>query len=104
MPATVIQVATTSRAYPVQVGAGLLARLDTLLDEAGVTAQRVVVSSPTVWKAHGAGIARALGSVEPLLVPDGERSKTAHTVARIYDALIRLAADRSVTIVAIGAA
>ena len=102
MPATVIQVATTSRAYPVQVGAGLLARLDTLLDEAGVTAQRVVVSSPTVWKAHGAGIARALGSVEPILVPDGERSKTAHTVARIYDVLIRMAADRSVTIVAIG--
>ena len=74
------------------------------IDEAGVTAQRVVVSSPAVWKAHGAGIARALGSVEPILVPDGERSKTAHTVARIYDALIRMAADRSVTIVAIGAA
>lgn len=102
MPATVIQVATTSRAYSVHVEAGVIARLDALLDDAGATAQRIVVSSPTVWKAHGASVARALGSAEQLLVPDGERSKTAHTVARIYDALIRMAADRSVTIVAIG--
>ena len=102
MPATVIQVATTSRAYPVHVGAGLIAGLDTLLDETGADGQRVVVSSPTVWKAHGKTVARALGSAEPVLVPDGERSKTAQTVARIHDALIRMAADRSLTIVAIG--
>ncbi|MYH28819.1 MAG: 3-dehydroquinate synthase [Acidobacteria bacterium] len=102
MSPTVIQVATASRAYPVRVEAGLLARLDVLLAEAGVTAQRVVVSSPTVWKAHGAAVERALGGAEHLLVPDGERSKTALTVTRIYDALIRMAADRSVTIVAIG--
>ena len=102
MPATVIQVAATSRTYPVHVGAGLLARLGSLLDAAGVTGQRVVISSPTVWKAHGQSVARALGSAEHVLVPDGERSKTAQTVARIYDALIRMAADRSTTIVAIG--
>ena len=102
MSATVIQVATTSRTYPVHVGAGLLAGLAALLDEAGVTGQRVVVSSPTVWTAHGASVARTLGNVEPVLIPDGERSKTAQTVARIYDALIRMAAERSVTIVAIG--
>ena len=102
MPATVIRVATRSRKYPVHVGAGLLARLDTLLDEAGVGGQRVAVSSPTVWKAHGATVKRVLGNVEHVLVPDGERSKTAQTVARIYDALIRMAADRSVTVIAIG--
>ena len=102
MPATVIQVAATSRTYPVHVGIGLLGRLSTLLDEAGVGGQRVAVSSPTVWKAHGETIARALGKVEQVLIPDGERSKNAQTVTRIYDALIRMAAERSVTIVAIG--
>ena len=102
MPATVIQVAATSRTYPVHVGAGLLGRLDALLDEAGVSGQRVAVSSPTVWKAHGETIARVLGKVEQILIPDGERSKNAQTVSRIYDALIRMAAERSVTIVAIG--
>ena len=102
MPATVIPVAATSRTYPVHVGAGLLGRLDTLLDEAGIGGQRVAVSSPTVWKAHGETIARALGKVEQVLIPDGERSKNAQTVSRIHDALIRMAAERSVTIVAVG--
>ena len=102
MPATVIQVDATSRTYPVHVGAGLLGRLDALLDAAGVGGQRVAVSSPTVWKAHGETIARVLGNVEQILIPDGERSKNAQTVSRIYDALIRMAAERSVTIVAIG--
>ncbi|MCY4026892.1 MAG: 3-dehydroquinate synthase [Acidobacteria bacterium] len=102
MPATVIQVAATSRTYPVHVGTGLLGRLAALLDEAGVGGQRVAVSSPTVWKAHGETIARALGKVEQVLIPDGERSKNAQTVSRIYDALIRMAAERSVTIIAVG--
>ena len=102
MPPTVIQVAASSRTYSVHVGTGLLSQLDALLDETGVGRQRIVVSSPTVWKAHGATVTQALGSGENLLVPDGERSKTAQTVARIYDALIRMTADRSVTIIAIG--
>ena len=102
MPATVIQVAAASRKYSVHVGAGLLARLDALLDEAGVGGRRVAVSSPTVWKAHGPAVARALGNAEHVLVPDGERSKTTRTVARIHDALVGMAADRGVTVVAIG--
>jgi 3-dehydroquinate synthase len=36
------------------------------------------------------------------LVADGERSKTLRTVARIYDALIRIGADRQSTIIAVG--
>lgn len=102
MSATVIRVATASRQYPVHVGAGLLSRLDALLAEAGVDGQRVAVSSPTVWKALGPPLERALGDMEHVLVPDGERSKTIRTMVRIHDALIRLAADRSVTIVGIG--
>lgn len=102
MPAAVIRVAAPSRTYPVHVGGGLLGRLDALLDEAGAGGQRVVVSSPTVWKAHGAAVARALGGEECVLVPDGERSKNARTAARIHDALIRMAAERGVTVVAVG--
>lgn len=101
MPAATIEVPTASRAYAVRVEAGLLARLDALLDSAGAK-QRVVVSSPTVWQAHGARVAKALGNPEHVLIPDGESFKTANTVGGIYDALIRMAADRSVTIVAVG--
>jgi 3-dehydroquinate synthase len=67
-----------------------------------VGARRFVVSSPAIWRFHGERIVRALGPSEPIFIPDGERSKTLQTVARIYDALIRAGADRGSTIVAVG--
>ena len=102
MKAEVIHVATASRAYDVHVGAGLLKQLGRLMDEAGATAQRFVVSSQTVWRAHGQSVTRAVGRAEHILIPDGERSKTTQTVGHVYDALIRSAADRATTIIAVG--
>jgi 3-dehydroquinate synthase len=92
-----------SRAYDVRISRGLAAGLDPLLDSAGVGAQRFVVSSPTVWRVHGARIAGGMSPQdEPILIPDGERFKNLQTVARIYDALLRAEADRGAVIVAIG--
>ena len=39
---------------------------------------------------------------EPILLPDGERYKNVTTVMRIYDALIKAAADRASCIIALG--
>ena len=98
-----IDVSTASRTYAVHVGEGLIAKLHALLDMAGGTGRRFLVSSPLVWKLHGQAIQDSLQQdAETILVPDGERSKTLQTVSRIYEALIRAAADRSVTIVAVG--
>ena len=97
-----IDVATASRAYRVHVAAGLIGELNTLLEDAGASEQRFVVSSPPVWRAHGAAIKRAIKSATQILIADGERSKTTHTVSRIYEALIQSGADRSATIVAVG--
>jgi len=98
-----INVSTASRAYTVHVGEGLIAKLHALLDMAGGTDRRFLVSSPLVWKLHGQAIQDSLQEdAEIILAPDGERSKTLQTVSRIYDALIHAAADRSVTIVAVG--
>ena len=97
-----IDVASATRTYPVFVAHGLAARMDQRLSDAGVGERRFLVSSPTVWARHGKTVQAALPNVEPLLVPDGERSKTLHTVSRIYEALIRAGADRQSTIVAVG--
>ena len=97
-----IDVSTESRAYSVHVGAGLTGQLDALLDAAGGAGRRFLVSSPPIWKLHGQTIHGVLKDAETILVADGERSKTLQTVARIYDSLIRAAADRAVTIVAVG--
>jgi 3-dehydroquinate synthase len=92
-----------SRAYDVRIGRGLAAGLDPLLDSAGVGSRRFLVSSPTVWRIHGARIGGRLSPEdEPILIPDGERFKNLQTVGRIYDALVRAEADRGAVLVAVG--
>lgn len=97
-----IDVRTTSRRYHVHVGPGLVDQLNDLLTGAGATDQRFVISSPPIWRRHGALISEALGGIEPLLMSDGERAKTLSTASKLYEALIRGGADRSATIVAVG--
>src|SRR5436190_21003341 len=96
-----IPVHTPSGDYQVEIGTGLSNRLPALLDSAGAPARRFLISSPPIWKLHGERF-QTLTSEPPILIPDGERHKRVATVGRIYDALVRAAADRATTIVAIG--
>jgi len=96
-----LSVATPSRRYTVSIGYGTLDQLSQLLDDAGAPRRRFVVSSPTVWRLHGQRLAEA-GFGEPILVPDGERSKQIQTVSRIYETLIQSGADRASTLITFG--
>jgi len=96
-----IDVATASRRYTVSLADGLLAQLPRLLDECDAPARRFVVSSPLVWRLHGARLAGA-GFKDSIIVPDGERYKQLQTVARVYEALIQGEADRASTLVTFG--
>ena len=102
MEPTRIDVASATRTYPVLVAHGLAAGMDRWLSAAGIGERRFFVSSPAVWTRHGETMQAALPNVPPILVPDGERSKTLHTVSRIYEALIRADADRGSTVIAVG--
>ena len=73
-----------------------------MMQSAGGSGRRFVISSPPIWRLHGPTIAKALGGADPLLMPDGERAKTLQTVSRLYEALIQEGADRGSTIVAVG--
>jgi len=97
-----IEVPTPSRTYRVHVGTGMVRRLGKLVKDAGGTGKCFIVSSPQIWKLHGDTIKAAIKGAEIVLIPDGERSKTLQTAARVYAPLIRAGADRSVTIVAVG--
>jgi 3-dehydroquinate synthase len=97
-----IDVATPSRCYVVTLADGAIDRMASLLDEVRAPKRRFIVSSPPIWRLQGPRIARALGIVEPILVPDGERYKQLSTVTRIYDALLRANADRASTLVTFG--
>ena len=102
MQPTRIDVPSAARTYPIFVAHGLVEELGRWLASAGVGEQRLLVSSPAVWKRHGETLTAALPGVEHLLVPDGERSKTLRTVARLYESLIRVGTDRQSTIIAVG--
>jgi 3-dehydroquinate synthase len=97
-----VDVSAGSHPSTILIGDGLGDRLASLLDEHGVGARRFVVSSPPIWRLHGAQIQRALDAGDPILVPDGERHKTLQSVSKIYEALIRAGADRGSAIVAVG--
>ena len=102
MQPTRIDVRSATRTYPVFVAHGVVDQIARWLAAAGVGERRLLISSPTVWKQHGETLTAALPGIEHRLVPDGERSKTLQTVARIYESLIRLGADRQSTIIAVG--
>jgi 3-dehydroquinate synthase len=84
------------------IGEGAAERLAPILDAHAVGGRRFIVSSPVVWRLHGDQIQRALGSVDPILIPDGERYKNLQSVSRIYEALIRAGADRGSAVIAVG--
>jgi 3-dehydroquinate synthase len=97
-----IDVTVGSRTSPIWIGNGVSERLAPLLDAHGVGARRFIVSSPTIWRLHGAQIQRVLGGSEPILLPDGERFKTLQSVSKVYETLIKSGADRGSAIVAVG--
>jgi 3-dehydroquinate synthase len=96
-----LHVRAPSGAYLVDIADGAASRLAAIIDALGAPRRRFIVSNPTVWRLH-ADTFEGLTAEEPILIPDGERFKQLPTVGRIYDALIRAAADRATTIVAVG--
>jgi 3-dehydroquinate synthase len=97
-----VEVTAGTRPSIIWIGNGISERLPELLDAHGVGPRRFIVSSPVIWKLHGARLQEALGRVEPILLPDGERFKNLQSVSRVYEALIRAGADRGSAIVAVG--
>jgi 3-dehydroquinate synthase len=102
MALTRIDVAAAAGAYPVIIGAGTLAMLPRLLEDAALGPRRMIVSSPVVWALHGEALRSASTEPEPILIPDGERFKNNVTVGRVYESLIERDADRSTVIIALG--
>jgi len=102
-----IDVTSERGTYPVLVGAGLTASPTTTLGSIdlwghALTTDRLIVSSPAVWKLHGTPWRGVAGKRGPVLIADGEKAKTLGTVSRLYEAFSANHLDRSATIIAIG--
>lgn len=98
-----LDVRTGGGSCPILIGAGLLTTIDALLARhTAAPARRIVVSSPTVWRLHGASLPASLRREAAILIPDGERHKTLATASRVYDGLVRAEADRATALIAFG--
>ncbi len=101
-----IPVARPSRSYEVLLGSGLLARAGSLLGKI-VEGRRVfVVSVPPVRRRWGKVLLKSLADsgvqADILEMPDGERFKRLATLEKLAEKLVKLGADRSATLIALG--
>ena len=92
--------------HEVRIGRGLGPRLSVDLRRLALAARYVVVTDRTLRPRHGrrllAGLRRRGLRADLLAIPAGERSKTRRVRDGLEDALIRLGADRSTALVALG--
>ena len=95
-------VSATSGQYPVVIGSGAIDMLDAEMNAAKLGARRLLISSHRVWELHGERFRRAGADRTPILIEDGERYKNLNTVTRVLDALVKVRADRSTVVIAIG--
>ena len=97
-----VTVSSAAGPYSVLIGPGAIAALGAEIDKAKLGKRRILISSERVWDFHGP-LFRKLGADRtPILIEDGERYKNLNTVARLFDQLVKVQADRSTVIVAIG--
>jgi 3-dehydroquinate synthase len=93
--------ASAGRTYPVLLGDGLGARIGETLNSLGVGHRRLVVSTLPIWQLVREQL-RDLADGEPIMMGDGERSKTLNTVTRLYEHFLRAGADRGTVVIAVG--
>jgi 3-dehydroquinate synthase len=100
-----LNVALGERAYPIEIGSGLLGRADLIVPYLKVP-QVALVSNETVAPLYLDALARPLRErgvrVTEIILPDGERHKTWQTLSRIYDALLENRCERAATVIALG--
>jgi 3-dehydroquinate synthase len=101
--------ASASRNYEIAIASQSLSGLGKKMVELelGKKSKKVlVVSNPVIFKHYGATVESSLQaagySVSSLILPAGERYKTANSLQKIYDAALAQRLERSSTIVALG--
>jgi 3-dehydroquinate synthase len=99
-----IEVALGARSYPIDLGAGLIDRAGELLAGYAREGRLVVVTDDNVAAFHLPRLAAALGgiTIEPVILPAGEATKSWTQLAALTDRLLALGVERSDHIIAFG--
>ena len=99
----------TNRSYDIAIARHSLKDLGTKLVEIGLgkkSKKVLIVSNPVIYKHYGDTVKTSLSNVGfdvvHLILPAGERFKTANSLQKIYDAALEHRLERSSMIVALG--
>ena len=96
-----LSVALGDRAYPIHIGAGLIARAELYRPHLGGGGV-VIVTSSVVAPLYLQAVRSALGAAAEVIVPDGEQAKSWQGVEQVVDALLAARLGRDGLVVALG--
>jgi len=100
-----LKVELGERAYPIHIGAGLLARAELFAPHLA-SGRAVIVTNETVGPLYAARVEQTLAAAGArsftLVLPDGEAHKDWRSLDRLYEGLLAHGADRKTVIVAVG--
>lgn len=101
-----VMVALGERSYPIEIGVGTLGQAGPAIAERTGARQAVVVTEPGIGRRYAAPLLRGLRGAglrtARIDVPSGEKHKSLREAGRIYEALLRVGADRDTAILALG--
>ena len=100
-----VTVGLRERAYPIHIGAGLLARAELFLPHLPQRKVSVVTNTTVAFlylEKLGATLRSAGVEIVPVILPDGEEHKNWQTLNVIFDALLSNRCERKSTIIALG--
>lgn len=104
--ASIIQVKTHSKCYPVYVGFNLVDALDSFLSKHGLKGKFALVSHKPLMDVYGgkllSSLSRIGSDIVTIHIPEGEGSKSLNMLTQIYDVLVDNRFDRWSTIIAFG--
>jgi 3-dehydroquinate synthase len=105
-PPPMVVTVTRRDEYPIEVAPGLLERLPDRLRGELAGRRMALLTDARVWELHGRALLerlRAAGlAIEPLVMPDGERSKTPERYLGLVEELHRTGFDRRALLVNFG--
>src|SRR4030095_5554592 len=94
------------RAYPIQIGDGILSASGKLLRQTGIKGRVAIVTNPTVAQFYLDTVHDSLQqfgfAATPIVIPDGEEYKTLATLSNILDALVCQRFERQDCVLALG--
>ena len=101
-----VRVNLADRSYVITIDAEIIERVGDIVSGACEPTSAAVVTNTTVAKYYSKGILDSMTCAgirtELITLPSGERFKTLHSIAKIYDAMLDFKMDRRSVIVALG--